>query len=283
MLTHPGRVADESLTGPGAAVEVFVASHEEIVAALQPLKLAVEPKITVILPVYNEAGLVASTYQAVLEFALRHPGYHFRFVDDGSTDQTAAILRRLIEESGGSHVSLLSYPRNGGKGHAVRVGIEHAQDELVCFTDGDLAYSLDHLPLVVAALAMYDVVIGSRALINEGQRNIRFMRKLLGGGYNLLARLILNMKYRDTQAGLKGFRLAAARQVFAKQRLTDFSFDVELVFIARKLKLRIAEIPAHVSAEHSYKLSKVQLFRDPLRMFLALWRIRYNSLAGRYD
>jgi glycosyltransferase involved in cell wall biosynthesis len=283
MKGHP-EVAVAVEAGPAGQVEVFVATHKDLMAAMQPpTRVAVQPKITVILPVYNEAGLIASTFQAVLEFARQHPGYHFRFVDDGSVDQTSAILRRLIQENGAEEVSLVSYPKNGGKGHAVRVGVEGAKDPLICFTDGDLAYSLDHLPLVVAALAMYDVVIGSRALINEGQRNIRFMRKLLGGGYNLLARLILNMKYRDTQAGLKGFRREAARQVFAKQRLTDFSFDVELVYIARRLKMHVAEIPAHVSEHHSYKVSKVQLFRDPLRMFGALFKIRYNGLVGRYD
>jgi glycosyltransferase involved in cell wall biosynthesis len=277
-------VADPAPPGPAGQVEIFVATHKEMMAVLQPPAIAaVQPKITVILPVYNEEGLIASTYRDVLDFARAHPGYHFRFVDDGSRDQTAAILRRLIEESGADEVSLVSYPTNGGKGHAVRVGVEGSQDPLVCFTDGDLAYSLDHLPLVVAALAMYDVVIGSRALINEGQTNIRLIRKLLGGGFNLLARVILNMKYRDTQAGLKGFRREAARQVFARQQLTDFSFDVELVYIARKRKLHVAEIPAHVSAHHSYKVSKVRLFRDPLRMFGALLRIRYNSFVGRYD
>ena len=265
MRTGPGPVAEPAPPGPAGQVEIFVATHKEMMAVLQPPAMAaVQPKITVILPVYNEEGLIASTFHAVLDFARAHPGYHFRFVDDGSRDQTAAILRRLIEESAAEEVSLVSYPTNGGKGHAVRVGVEGSQDPLVCFTNGD-------------------VVIGSRALINEGQTNIRLIRKLLGGGFNLLARVILNMKYRDTQAGLKGFRREAARQVFARQQLTDFSFDVELVYIARKRKLHVAEIPAHVSAQHSYKVSKVRLFRDPLRMFGALLRIRYNSFVGRYD
>jgi dolichyl-phosphate beta-glucosyltransferase len=108
------------------------------------------------------------------------------------------------------------------------------------------------------------------------------LRRVLGWTFNKIARTILWMPYRDTQAGLKAFRLDAARRIFALQRVPGFSFDAELIFIARRLGYSVGEIPARVSDTHSYKISKVNLAREPFRMLRELVRIRGNALLGRY-
>ena len=240
------------------------------------------PTVCVALPVYNEAGLIERTFHAVAAFAANAPNYHFLFVNDGSTDDTAAILRRLIATTGLANVELYEQPANGGKARAIKAGVEHCKADLFLFTDGDLAYPLDHLPLLVKALETSDVAIGSRALVPEKEKNTKVLRRILGWGFNKLARIVIGLPYRDTQAGLKGFRAAAAREIFKRQHITGFEFDVEVVFLAKMLRYRISEIPAHVSDAHSYKVSKVNLFRDPLRMFAGLWRIRMNQWRGRY-
>ncbi|MEX1090869.1 MAG: glycosyltransferase [Phycisphaeraceae bacterium] len=238
--------------------------------------------VAVILPVYNEVDLVDRVFADVAGFAQQHRDYHFIFVDDGSSDGTADQLRQCLAAADDPRLGLIAYHPNGGKGHAIRTAVRGCHAQRIIFTDGDLAYSLDHLPRLVEALETHEVVIGSRSLLHEGQRNIRVSRKIMGWIFNRCARLILNLPYPDTQAGLKGFRRDAAGAIFSRQRLTDFSFDVELVYLARRLGYRIGQVPAHVSATHSYKVSRVNMLRDPLRMFIALWRIRFNALRGLY-
>jgi len=248
-------------------------------------RAAAATAVSVILPLYNEAGLVDRTFTAVRAYAREHREFEFLFVDDGSGDGTPDRIEALLEEHGAGRperIRLIRSPDNGGKGRAVHLGVEHAGGDLVLFMDGDLAYGLDHLPLLVDALAMHEVVIGSRSLVSRKERNTRPLRRLLGEAFNRLARLVLFLPYRDTQAGLKGFRVEAARAIFARQRIFDFSFDVELIYIARRLGFSIAEVPARVSDEHSYKVSKVNLVRDPARMLLRLFQIRIQGLLGRY-
>lgn len=239
--------------------------------------------ISVILPVYNESRVIDAVFQAVLPFAQQHADYQFLFVDDGSDDGTDAQLRELTREAGLDRIDVLRMPEHRGKGYAVKAAVEHCTGQYICFADGDLAYSLDHLHQLVAALAHDDVVIGSRALAKLGQVNVPFWRKCMGKAFNVCARLVLYLPYRDTQAGLKGFRAEAARAIFSRQRTFDFTFDVELIYLARKLGYTIGEIPARVSEDHSRKSSNVKPLRDPVRMLPSLCRIRINSLRGFYD
>lgn len=245
---------------------------------------AVHTRVSVVLPVYNESGLIAKTYAAVAEYARQHPDYEFVFVDDGSSDGTAAMLRGVLERDYmiNPNIFLITYSPNRGKGQAVKTGIEATRGDMVLFTDGDLAYSLDHLPALVKELERADVVIGNRNLVHKSERNTTLQRRVMGWTFNRCARLILGMGYSDTQAGLKGFRREAAQRVFALEHLGGFAFDVELVYIAKRLGYTIAEIPAYVSEEHSYKVSKVNLWRDPMRMFGALVDVRVSAWKGRY-
>jgi len=238
---------------------------------------------SIILPMYNEQACIDQTFDAVLTYADAHPNYDFIFVNDGSTDNTAALLQARIAQSENDRILLLSYPQRGGKGYAVRRGIEVADGDYVCFLDGDLAYSLDHLDLMLSKLEWYDVVIGSRSLVSGGNQGLKPIRKLAGKIFNLLSRSILSLHYVDMQAGLKGFQKSAAQQLFSLQQLTGFSFDVELIYLARKQGYTIAEIPARVSPNHNYKLSKVNLLADSCKMLRDLLQIRLNDWLGWYE
>lgn len=241
------------------------------------------PIIDVILPVYNESGLVATVFPQIRAFAQEHGQFRFLFVDDGSTDDSARRIEKHIADSGMSdRLRLHRCQTNGGKGMAIHTGFSLAEGDLLIFTDGDLAYSLDHLLLLADALRLNDVVIGSRSLVESGQKNIKLSRKIMGWTFNRFVRLILHLPYSDTQAGLKGFRKEAARNIFRRQHLFDFAFDVELVYLARKLGYRIGEVAARVSESHSYKISTVNMARDPMRMFIALWKVRINSWRNVY-
>ncbi|QQE12236.1 glycosyltransferase [Planctomycetota bacterium] len=241
-------------------------------------------QVTVILPVYNEAGLISSVFNRIQDFLHKHDGYEFLFVNDGSTDATGDILQDRIDRSEvGDRVSVVSLKENVGKGVAVREGVSLCDTEIVCFTDGDLAYSLDHVVRLVEALEGSDVAIGSRSMVPLRQRNITLGRKIMGKVFNKVVRLILGLPYKDTQAGIKGFRLETARKIFSYQRLGGFAFDAELLFLAQRHGCRVIEIPASVSKSHSYKISKMNLWLEPMRMLKALLHVRMNSLMGKYS
>jgi dolichyl-phosphate beta-glucosyltransferase len=239
--------------------------------------------VSVILPVHNEQSCIGRTFDAVLDYSRSHPGYRFIFVSDGSSDRTEKILNHRIAGTETTQIQLLAYSNRGGKGYAVRCGVEIADGDYICFLDGDLAYSLDHLDLMVSKLKHYEMIIGCRGLVPGGDRGLKPSRKLAGKIYNLLSRWLLNLKYMDMQAGLKGFQQQAARELFSRQMLTGFSFDVELIYLARKLGYEIAEIPARVSSSHSHKISTVDLISDSLKMLGDLFKIRLNDWLGRYE
>lgn len=240
------------------------------------------PEVSVILPVYNQFRHAAEVFDTVLGYARRSPGYHFVFVDDGSTDETFRILQERVRAAQDQRVSAISYVPNRGKGHAVKTGAAKCDGDIICFMDGDLAYTLDHLVTLVEGLRSHDVVIGSRHLSGRRQENISLRRRVLGWAFNRLARWILHLPYPDTQAGLKGFRRHVARRLFGAQRIHGFSFDAEMLFLARRYGYRIAQVPAQVSAGHSYNTGKIRLLRDSLIMLAELVRIRYHALRGSY-
>lgn len=240
-------------------------------------------KIAVILPVYNEANCIEQTFDRILEFSQKNHAYNFIIVNDGSTDDTLQIIENKLNTSQTHHIKLISYSDRQGKGYAVKKGSDCTNADCICFMDGDLAYSLEHLEPLVEKLEKFDVVIGCRNLDRQNFRNLTLMRKISGKIFNFISRKILNLPYRDMQAGLKGFNKNAAQELFKQQTITGFSFDAELLFLAKKKGYTIGEIPARVSEQHLYKISKVNIVKDSLEMFSCLLKIRYNNRAGNYE
>jgi glycosyltransferase involved in cell wall biosynthesis len=233
-----------------------------------------------VLPVHNERHLVKDVSESVEEAIRKNPQLRVVVVDDGSEDGTGDAFRRQLKPLKNAEVKIL--PKNGGKGMAIRQGFHGAKEERLMFMDGDLAYSIDHLTPLAESLNDYDVVIGSRSMAPQAHGGLPARRAFLGWGFNRLACYLLGIDYPDTQAGLKGFQREAAERLFAKQRLTDFAFDVELLYLCRKLGLRVGQIPAQVSARHTYKTSRVKLLCDSLRCFKELLMIRWWSWTGAY-
>ncbi|PSB29655.1 glycosyl transferase, partial [filamentous cyanobacterium Phorm 46] len=209
-------------------------------------------KIAVILPVYNEANCIEQTFEKILEFSQKNHAYNFIIVNDGSTDNTLQIIENQLKTFPTHHIKLISYSNRQGKGYAVKKGGEYVDADCICFMDGDLAYSLEHLEPLVEKLEKFDVVIGCRNLDRENFRNLTLLRKISGKIFNFISRKILNLAYRDMQAGLKGFKQSAAQEIFKQQTITGFSFDAELLFLAEKKGYTIGEIPARVSEQHLY-------------------------------
>jgi dolichyl-phosphate beta-glucosyltransferase len=238
--------------------------------------------VAVVLPTFNERNNIEQMVGDVSAFAAENPHYRFLFVDDASNDGTAEILGATMRGQKQSNISFFGSDKNRGKGNAVRTGLEKVEADVFCFIDSDLAYSLDHLKLLEEGLRTSDVVIGSRRLSPSKGIRPSLRRRMLGETFNRLARIILNLPFRDTQAGLKGFRFRAAQRIFAKSSIPGFGFDVELLFLARKFGYSISEVAVNVSDRHSYKKGKLKLMKDSVIMFFNLLLIRVRNFAGRY-
>ena len=238
------------------------------------------PPVLVVLPVHNEKKEAARICRAIRTFCSQNRRTVLRVVDDGSSDGTADAFRKGLQ--GVKNASVMALRENGGKGRAIRLAFAGAKQDYLVFMDGDLAYEFHHLAPMVAALKEHDVVIGSRSMAAQPDGGLPARRAFLGWGFNRLACLWLGFDYPDTQAGLKGFRRAAGRKLFSLQKLDDFAFDAELLYLARKVKMRVGQIPAQVSGLHNYKTSQVKLSADTVRCLLDFLRIRLWSWTGQY-
>lgn len=236
--------------------------------------------LSIVIPAYNEAQRIPSTLRQVLSYAasLNQP-YEVVVVDDGSSDGTAAVVSRFSEDDG--RVRLLQNGANCGKGAAVRNGMLTARGEYILFTDADLSAPITDAALLLTPLTGgYDLVIGSRALRRDwiGVHQSLF-RESAGKLFNFFIRLLTGLPVYDSQCGFKAFRREAAQAIFARQRIPGFGFDVENLYIARKLGFRALEVPVHW--DHN-AASKVHPLRDGARMALEVLKIKWNDYAGKY-
>jgi dolichyl-phosphate beta-glucosyltransferase len=236
------------------------------------------PRLSVVIPAYNEAARLPRTLERLNAYlGRRRTSYEIVVVDDGSSDGTADRARA----AGGPFLTLLGHERNRGKGHAVRRGMLAAGGERRLMTDADLSTPIEDLPRLEAALDRGDdIAIGSRA-IPGANVEVRqpFYRETMGRIFNHLVRLIALPGLYDTQCGFKLFSAAAAEAAFGPALLDGFSFDVEALYVARRRGLRIAEIPVTWRNDAA---SRVGFIRGG-RAFLDLVQIRRNGWGGRYD
>ena len=233
--------------------------------------------ISIIIPAYNEENRLPGSLGAVRDY-LSKTAWDFAevvVVDDGSRDGTAEAAR-----STGARV--LANPGNRGKGYSVRHGVLEAKGEWVLVTDADLSAPIGELEKLWSAAQeeRAQVAIGSRAvdrsLVGVHQPA---MREWMGRGFNLAMRLVTGLPFRDTQCGFKLFEAAAAREIFRRQRLDGFGFDVEVLFIAQRLGYRCVEVPVRWD---NVEGTKVSLWLG-MRAFLDLLKVRWNGITGKYQ
>jgi dolichyl-phosphate beta-glucosyltransferase len=238
--------------------------------------------LSIIIPAYNESTRVGGSLEQVLRYAEEYPGgAEVIVVDDGSTDATADVVEGFRPGAAGC-LHLLRHPHNRGKGAAVRTGFEAAGGEIVLFTDADLSAPMTEAPRLIEPVATgrCDVAIGSRALdLSRIRVNQTWVRRTMGRTFNRMVRVWTGLNIHDTQCGFKVFRRSAMTPIFARQQLSGFAFDVELLYLACRRGLRVLEIPViwnHVEA------SRVSLIADSAAMFGELLRIRVNEWRGLY-
>ena len=237
------------------------------------------PALSIVIPAYNEESRLPRTLDRIRDY-LEPQSFSTEVivVDDGSTDGTARIVteRRAIWPA----LKLVTNPGNCGKGYSVRHGTLEATGGIVLFTDADLSAPIEEAGKLLAALETHDVAIGSRALDRSliAVHESRF-REFAGVVFNYIVRLVLWLPFADTQCGFKAFHRERCRIIFEQQRVERFGFDPELLFLALRYGLTVAEVPVRWSHDPR---TRVAMMRDSIRMFGEIWWIRWNALIGRY-
>lgn len=242
-------------------------------------------ELSVVVPAYNEASIIGETVARVATYLEAHGDAELLVVDDGSQDATAAI----VEACAAQHpcVRLVRNPGNRGKGYAIRNGVLHSRGAYVLYTDADLVYPIEGVaPFLAALRAGADLAIGSRShagtLFAMHPRHFSYIyqRYMVSRLYIATVNTLLDLGVSDTQCGFKALRGDVARDVFARLRLNDFAFDVEMLYVARQRGYRIVELPVYFL--YLGEQSSVELARDSARMLRDLWRIRENGRKGLY-
>ncbi len=239
------------------------------------------PRLSIVIPAYNESARIEATLARVLECVeTRHWDAEILVVDDGSTDNTAAIIQQWMARHPQLH--LVKNPGNRGKGYSVRNGLLQAAGEIVMFTDADLSAPIEEATSLIEAIdAGADVAIGSRWLDKQKQTVHQPMyRRFFGRCFNWVTRRIIGLPFKDTQCGFKAFRRDAAQVIFRLQTIERWGFDPEILYIARKLKFTIIEVP--VTWGHDER-SRISYLKDGMKMLEEMAEIRTNSIRGRYD
>ncbi|HEX8814383.1 MAG TPA: dolichyl-phosphate beta-glucosyltransferase [Terriglobales bacterium] len=241
---------------------------------------SMETTYSIILPAYNEQARIAATLEKILAHAAdRRWNVELLVVNDGSTDETAAIVSRYAVDH--RALRLLDNPANRGKGYSVRNGILHARGDILLFSDADLSSPIEEADKLFAAIAEgTDIAIGSRWVDPRLQiRKQPLHRRIFGRIFNLALRIILGLRFKDTQCGFKAFTRRSAQALFTLQKIDRWGFDPELLFLARKFGFSVHEVPVAWSHREG---TRIQPLRDGIRMFGELLKVRWYMLTGNY-
>jgi glycosyltransferase involved in cell wall biosynthesis len=235
---------------------------------------------SIVVPAYDESARLGSSLEKILAYVQKR-GWRAEIlvVNDGSRDNTAEIARSFERLHGA--VRLIENPGNRGKGYSVRNGMLHASGERLLFTDADLSSPIEESEKLLAALdAGAEVAMGSRWLQRELQRERQPLhRQFLGRLFNFVLRMILGLKHKDTQCGFKAFTRRAADVIFPRQQIERWGFDPEILYLAKKFHLKIAEVPVEWAHDDRSKINPVV---DGIKMATELLRVRWYDVSGKY-
>jgi len=238
--------------------------------------------LSIIIPAYNEETLIASTLESLRNYlATRPEAYEIIVVDDGSQDGTVSSVRAWHEGHGNVALCLLTNEKNMGKGFSIRRGVMESAGRYVIFVDADLPYELYAIDDFLKALRNgCDLAIGSRVLPGSQVRGVPAARYFAGQVFSWMVQGVLSTGIPDTQCGFKSLSSFAAKEIFRRLNIGGFGFDVEMLFIARKLRFSIQPIAVHM-IEHRHR-SRVRLLVDSFKMFLNLFMVRWYDWQGKY-
>ena len=234
--------------------------------------------ISIVIPVYNEEKRIENFLTDVVGYLANQTYvYEVVVVDDGSMDATVKLAQKVLDQNISGKFRILKLEKNQGKGAAVKYGMLAAQGEYVFFMDADGSTAIQVIDEFIPAFRPeIDIYIAVRTKKHFAP----FKRVFFGKGYIRLANFLLGLKLSDYTCGFKCYRRETAQAVFSRQRLKNWSFDAEDIYIARKHKHKIKEIPVywkHVGG------SKVKVLKNVIVCGWDLFRIQYYNLCGKYN
>ncbi len=243
------------------------------------------PPLSVVVPAYNEQQRLPSSLRKVAGFLSAHVDgpCEILVVNDGSTDGTFEAARAAAAgiESDHLQVTVLENGTNRGKGYSVRHGVSESCHGWVLVTDADLSAPIDECLKLFAAVEEQgcDIAIGSRA-VDRSLIVVRqsWFREAIGRVFNFAVRLGTGLTFKDTQCGFKLFSEKSAQDIFSRQLLEGFGFDVEVLYLALKLGYRTVEVPVRWDNRHG---TKVNVFSGA-DAFVDILRVRKNDRTGKY-
>lgn len=238
-------------------------------------------KISIVIPAFNEESKLFNNVKIVLDYCRNNFSQsEVILVNDGSSDKTLEIMKHLAQDY--HEIAVIDNIARKGKGYSLRKAMIYATGDYVCFTDADLSAPIWQLKKLLDQIEKgFDVVIASRALANANiEIHQPWYRENMGRTFNLFVRMTTPLKFRDTQCGFKVLRKEAVEKIVPMTTLNGFCFDVELLYIAKKIGLKICEVP--VVWRHGAE-TKVRWFFDSVIMLLELFEIKYNSWTGKYE
>ena len=263
------------------------------------------PLVSIVIPAYNEESRLPATLGRIGAYLLASGlDAEILIVDDGSSDGTAQLVEAAATkgamrvgpaspgpggESPGSErripsarLRLIRNPGNRGKGYSFRHGVSEARGTWVLFTDADLSTPIEEFEKLYARArdGRLDIVIGSRALPESNITLYQpFYRVWMGRTFNKMVRILAGLPFRDTQCGFKLMARERVRPLVERMVVDRFAFDVELLYLAHRAGLAIAEVPV---TWHNSPVSKVGLLWDPANMLRDVWKIRRRDARGEY-
>ena len=230
--------------------------------------------VSIIYPVYNEEKRLRKTFLDIIKFEKSNKFLkkEYIFVNDGSSDHTLSVIKKEFKNNKNIKVKLISYSKNMGKGHALKRGVQIAKNDWVLTTDADC--SVSNFQLIKWIQKKY---LDQNNLIYFGSRNHflsivkkKTLRKVVGIVFKFVIRYFFNIKISDTQCGFKLYKLNIAKKIFRKLSINDYMHDIEICVIAKKLNIKIKDLPlkwTHVDQ------SKINFIRDFFNVAFSLIKI----------
>jgi glycosyltransferase involved in cell wall biosynthesis len=237
-------------------------------------------RYSIVIPAYNESRRIARTLEKLLAYVTQHAwDAEIIIVNDGSRDNTVDIIHRYAGKS--PALKLIENPGNRGKGYSVRNGMLHAKGDVMLFSDADLSAPIEESTKLFEQIhSGADVAIGSRWLRPELQTQKQSLhRQIFGRVFNFALRVVLGLRFKDTQCGFKAFSRRAVDTIFPLQKIERWGFDPEVIFLAKKNGLKVVEVPVQWAHEPGGSIHPV---RDGLRMLLEMLKVRWYWTTGKY-
>ena len=236
--------------------------------------------LSIIFPFYNEELRLKASFSHILNFIKKKPSFKIEiiFVDDGSDDNSYELMNRFIKNSRKNNkikLKIIKSKKNLGKGSALKLGIKKAKYDWILTTDIDMSVSLFQIyhwlkkKLINKKYFVYFATRTHKQSIVQAN----FFRKVLGDIGSLLKLIILNIKIKDTQCGYKLYKKTIAKLVFSKLKNQGYEHDMEIILLLKLRNIGIKELP--VKWKHK-KYSKINVFWDPIKMFIGMFIIRFR-------